>query len=356
MHHQTDRSVEIVSASPQGSIWHRAAPGLVLMLLAPVLAEILPGATRFSAIFVLPIEICVWGGGALLIRDAVRRGQLGWRNLVFLALALALAEECLIQQTSLAPLVIQIKGQNYARAFGVNYVYLLWALVYESVFVVFAPVYLAELIFRSRRDSPWLGRKAMVVVAVLFVLGGFLAWFSWTQIARPKVFHVPAYHPPLSAVAMAVAAITALIFGALGPFRRSLARPPSPLPPPAPWVLGLAAGTWATLWYGLVLLAFGIAPEVPPALPVGGGILIAVVILVLLPRWAAHSRWEERHQFATLFGAIVGSMLVSFIGFIGSLPLDLYFKIGVDVLALILLLALGTRLRHGNPSQPETEN
>ena len=38
-------------------------------------------------------------------------------------------------------------------------------------------------------------------------------------------------------------------------------------------------------------------------------------------------------------------MLVSFVGFIGSLPLDLYFKIGVDVLALVLLLALGRALR-----------
>jgi hypothetical protein len=52
------------------------------------------------------------------------------------ALALAIAEECLIQQTSLAPMFIRLKGETYARAFGVNYVYFLWALVYEAVFVV----------------------------------------------------------------------------------------------------------------------------------------------------------------------------------------------------------------------------
>jgi hypothetical protein len=50
------------------------------------------------------------------------------------------------------------------------------------------------------------------------------------------------------------------------------------------------------------------------------------------------------HQFATIFGAILGSMLLSFVGFIGSLPLDLYFKIGVDALALLFLFALGSRL------------
>jgi hypothetical protein len=337
-----------MSEPQRASIWSRAAPGLTLMILAPLLAEILPGATRLSSIFVLPVEICVWGGGALFIRYAVRRWQLGWRNMLFLALALAVAEECLIQQTSLAPLVIQIKGQVYARAGGVNYVYLLWALVYESVFVVFAPVYLAELIFQRRRDDLWLGKITMVVVAVFFALGSLLAWFSWTQIARPKVFHVPAYNPPLAFVAIAVTVIAALIFCALGPFRRSLALPAASLAPPAPWLVGSAAGVWATLWYGLVLLAFGIAPQFPPAIAVAVGILLPAVILLLLPRWTAHPQWSDAHQFAAIIGALLGSMLVSFVGFVGSLPLDLYFKIGVDVLSLLLLIALGARVRRAS--------
>jgi hypothetical protein len=333
-----------MSEGERPSIWSRAAPGLALMILAPLLAEVLPGATRLSSIFVLPVEICVWGGGALLIRHAVRRRQLGWRNLLLLALALAVAEECLIQQTSLAPLVVQIKGQGYARAGGVNYVYLLWALVYETVFVVFAPVYLAELIFRTRRDDVWLGKKSKFGVAAFFLLGSFLAWFSWTQIARPKVFHLPAYNPPFPAVAVAVTVIAALVFCALGPCRDSLARPAAPLKPPAAWLLGTAACVWATLWYALVLLAFGIAPQFPPAIAVGSGILLSAGILLVLPRWTAHPDWGDARQFATIFGAILGSMLLSFVGFIGSLPLDLYFKIGVDGLALGLLIALGARL------------
>ena len=281
----------------------------------------------------------------LLIRCAVRRWRLGWRNMLFLALALAIAEECVIQQTSLAPLVVQIKGESYARTFGVNYVYLLWALVYESVFVVFAPVYLAELIFRDRRDRLWLSRRALPVVVALFVLGAVLAWFSWTQIARPKVFHVPVYNPPLATVAIAAAAISALIFGAIGPFRDRFAQSAVPRKPPACKMIAAAAFVWATLCYALVVLAFGIAPEFPPAIAVGGGILLSVAALLLLPRWAAHPDWGDLHQFAVIFGAVVGSMLVSFVGFIGSLPLDLYFKIGVDIVALLLLLALRAHLR-----------
>lgn len=51
------------------------------------------------------------------------------------------------------------------------------------------------MIFRQRREDLWLGKIAMVIVAAFFVLGSFLAWFSWTQIARPKVFHVLTYNP-----------------------------------------------------------------------------------------------------------------------------------------------------------------
>jgi hypothetical protein len=343
------------AASPRASMWSRAAPGLLLMILAPTLAEILPGATRFSAIFVLPIEICVWGGGVLFIRYAVRRWRLGWRNMLLLALALAVAEECLIQQTSLAPLVVQIKGQVYARALGVNYVYLLWALVYESVFVVFAPVYLTELIYPRRRDGLWLNKTGMVVVAVLFALGSFLAWFSWTQIARPKVFHVPLYNPPLTAVLIAATVIALLIFCALGPYRHALAKPGTSdvngIRPhlPTPWLIGAMGFLCATLWYCFVLLAFGIAPQFPPAIAVAGEILLSAAILALLPRWTAHPLWTEAHQFATLFGVILGSMGLSFVGFIGSLPLDLYFKIGADAIAIVLLSVLGARLR-GQPS------
>ncbi len=48
--------------------FNRVAPALLLALLAPLFAEVLPGATRFSSVFVFPIEMAVWGGGAVLAR------------------------------------------------------------------------------------------------------------------------------------------------------------------------------------------------------------------------------------------------------------------------------------------------
>ncbi|HUL51852.1 MAG TPA: hypothetical protein VLT83_00450 [Opitutaceae bacterium] len=321
------------------------APALTLMVMAPLLAEVLPGATRLSALFVLPIEICMWGGGALLIREAIRRWGLGWRNMLLLALALALAEECVVQQTSLAPMVVQIKGVAYARALGVNYVYFLWALVYEAVFVVFLPVALVELLFPRRRNDPWLGPVGVTVVAAFLGLGAFLAWFSWTRIARPKVFHVPLYSPPPVALALALLAIGGLAYAALGGMRHRLARASAPLTPPPACLAGLAGALWAALWYGLVLLGFGIAPTFPPAAAVGGGLLLSAAAAVLVSRWAAHPAWRRGHSCAVICGTMIGAMLVSFLGFIGALRMDLYFKIAVDLAAAGGMIVLAERVR-----------
>lgn len=72
------------------------------MLLSPLPTEVLPGAKRLSSMFVFPVEVFVWGGGAVLIRYAVRKWNMGWLHLLFMALALSIAEEFLIQQTSFA--------------------------------------------------------------------------------------------------------------------------------------------------------------------------------------------------------------------------------------------------------------
>jgi hypothetical protein len=334
-------------AGPHTSRFQRILPGVSLMLLAPLVAEVLPGATRFSVIhFVLPIQIAVWGGGAVMIRELVRRLNLGWVNLVLLALALALAEECLIQQTSLAPLVIQIKQQEYARAFGVNYVYLMWAIIYESAFVVFIPICLAELMFIRRRSQPWLSPVGAVIVAALFIPGCLLAWFSWTRIARPNVFHLPIYNPPLAQIAIAAAVILALIVLAIGPARSRRAVTPSSLRPTHPLVLALIGGFAAVGAFALEVLAFGIAQEFPPALAVAIGLALIAFLLWLIPRFSIHPAWSVRHTIGLIYGAIVTNLIVLFAAFLEASPLDFWGKVVLDVLALLMLSWLAARRWH----------
>jgi hypothetical protein len=327
----------------------RIGPALTLMFLAPLIAEVLPGATRISSLFVFPIEVCIWGGGALLIRESARRFGLGWLHMLLLALALALIEEFVVQQTSLAPMVVQIvPGEPFARAFGVNYVYLLWALGYEATFVVLVPIMLTELIFRSRREDPWLRLPGSIVVSVLFIGASFPAWYMWTQIARPHVFKVPVYHPPVATISIGMILIVLLVLISTGPLRSQFEAKRKPLAPLAPWALALCGFVAAAIWYGLVLLAFGIDPQFPPSVAVSAGLAVAATVVYLLPRFSAHPAWNDAHRMGVAFGTIVGAMSVSFAGFVyATLPLDLYGKILLNVLALAGLIALARRLRRG---------
>ncbi len=310
------------------------------MVMAPVITELLPGATRFSSIFVFPIEVCVWGGGALLIRGAVRKWDLGWVSMLTLAIALAIAEECLIQQTSLAPLVIRIKGVTYARSVDVNYVYMLWALIYEPVFVVFLPVYLTEIIFSNRKGETWLSKTGAVITIIFFLLGALLAWFTWTQIARTKIFRVPVYHPPVTTIIIAIAAIIALIFLAFGPLKKKLSLTASGKKP-SRFVLYATGILWAVILYGIVLLAFGLAPYIWPIVPIAVGIFLILTALTFVPKWVSSVLWLEGDVFALVFAIMIGAMAAGYIGFIGALPSDLYFKIGTNAIAIVLMFRLG---------------
>jgi hypothetical protein len=120
------------------------------------------------------------------------------------------------------------------------------------------------------------------------------------------------------------------------------------LAPPWPWLLGLIGAVWSILWFGLVVLAFGIDPAFPTAAAGAGGLTIAALLLIFVPRWAAHPRWSRAHEFALIAGSLTGSMVVSFAGFIGSVNMDLWFKVVVDALAVVGLVWLGRRVRGRN--------
>src|SRR6202042_264234 len=124
------------------------APIIIILLFAPFITEVLFGSTRLS---VLPFEalpeIGVWGCGALIIRELYHRSKKNWISLLIFGIALACAEELIIQQTSLAPLIGTSLTHEYGRWLGVNWTYFLWALIYESVWVIVIPVTLTEMIF-----------------------------------------------------------------------------------------------------------------------------------------------------------------------------------------------------------------
>ena len=319
----------------------RAAPAMLMMILAPCFTELLLGGTRLSTLIAFPLvllmEILVWGGGAVLLRALIRKLRLGWNSLLLFALALAVAEEFVIQQTSLAPLVIQLKGVEWGRAAGLNYVYALWALVYEAAWVVLFPTLVAELVFPDRRAETWLSKPMAVVLAVLFVLGAIMAWFAWTHIARVQTFHLAIYNPPRLALLAAIAVICGL-------FVWGIKFPPTfghAWRPPGPAVIALLGGVWGIVWFLLVVLAFGIAPSLSAPAVCAAGAAVVLVIMLVLPRWASHAAWTQRHSYCLFAGALTGAMAISFLGFRGAALEDIVFKVATNAVALVMIVLLG---------------
>ncbi len=334
-----DSSASATTAFPD-SRWQRTGPIVSLLLLSPVISEVLYGATRISVIFVLIPEILTWGCGALLIRECVRHWHKGWPSMLLLGLALAVAEEWLIQQTSIAPLV-GLAQHAYGRVWGVNWVYFLWALGYESVWVVLVPVQLTELLFPSQRERRWLRTRGFVIATVVFVLGAFMAWYGWTQRARVMIFHMPPYSPPPLYLAAAMGVIGLLGLGAYAlPSARSRDTQHAA---PAPLVVGLTVTGLGAPWAAFVLPGFGSLPKVPYLLALAAGLAWCGLTLFLMGRWTSSAGWNDLHRFALVFGGILGCMLGGFVVFKvgGALRIDWIGKTLLNVAAVAWLVAVG---------------
>jgi hypothetical protein len=324
------------------SRWQRLAPAFTLLILAPVVAEVLSGATRLSFIFVLIPEIMVWGCGALIAREAVRRWRAGWTSLLLLGLALSVAEEFIIQQTSLAPLPWLASAQSFGRVWGVNWLYFLYMLCYESVWVVLVPVQLTELLFPDRRHEPWLRQGGLIISIFVFVFGSFIAWFTWTQQARPNVFHVPKYTPPFSTILLGLLAIALIIFGAYAIRRAPQLPPDTSRNAPQPWLVVLAILLLGYPWYLLISMVFAptITRGLPFWLPMIVGIAWANAAYLILKRWSSACGWRDIHRWALVFGTLLVSMTAGFLGSSTWPRMDIIAKTILNVIAFLCLLAL----------------
>jgi hypothetical protein len=328
-------------------------PVVTLLLLAPIVSELLSGSIRVTTLPFLIPSTGAWGCAALIIRELARRRGRTWRSVLILGVALAVAEECVIQQTSLAPLITVDSEQVYGRALGVNWEYFLWALGFESVWAVALPIGLTEYLFPGRRDEPWLGTRGMVIAALVFLLSSFVAWYLWTQVFVPKFFPKSIYRPPAMTFALALATIAVLAALALAPKTEIGARAESDRPMPEPWVVGLVSFGIALPWYLRVAIAFGALRRLPAGIALLSGLILAAVALTQANRWSARRAWREAHSLATIVGILVATLIGGSIvlSIAQASAIDRFGHLVFNFIALGLLILHGRRRRHDRPRQ-----
>jgi len=101
--------------------WQRLGPVVTLLLLAPIIAEVLHGATRISSIFALIPEIGAWGCGALIMILFAVGGasQIDWIGKVLINL---IATAFIVKFAVSRPQLVrrQASRDRYSKAFESN--------------------------------------------------------------------------------------------------------------------------------------------------------------------------------------------------------------------------------------------
>jgi hypothetical protein len=214
---------------------------------------------------------------------------------------------------------------------------------YECVWITLVPIQLAELIFSDRRNERWLGNKGLIISAVIFVLGSFIAWAAWIKRARPIVFHAR-IHPSLGNHPR----------GAAGnrtshPRRIQIQQNPAHAGcfpyAPSPWVTMPAAMVMCPPWYWLISLIFGSRSPLPFWIPIIIALLWAALVYLVIRYWSSSTRWQDIDRWALVFGATLACMIAGFSGSSHWPRIDLIGKAILNVLAVIGLLLLAARIR-----------
>ncbi len=281
---------------------------LVLYFLAPIIGEMLSGSTP-PLLFLNPVSLifqpALYGSGAILARELVRRRGLGWPSLLLLGAAYGVLEEGLVVTSWFNPLWPDIGSLGvYGRLLDTNWVWAFELTFYHMVVSIAVPIILVEALFPRIADRPWLGRRglrAFVVLLTTISLLGLLG-FGFLEFNKQGYTHPPAMY--FFALALAVALVVLAL-------RR---HPPAPVVPsarrtPRLWTLRLL-GFLATIIY------FMISWAVPSMVPLALVTMLLFAGFVLLAAWRvrAWSRrqgWGAEHRLALASG-VLGFFLLLF--------------------------------------------
>lgn len=155
-------------------IFNHIKPVITLLLLSPVVAELVSGATTFLEFInphVLFPLVRLYGVGALLIREIKVRYDLSYGSVLLLGFAYGVIEEGIVAKSFFESRWedLGIFGE-YEGLFGVNWVWLFYLTLYHGVWSILAPIAIVEAVFEKEQRIPWLGRKGFVLALLVFIV------------------------------------------------------------------------------------------------------------------------------------------------------------------------------------------
>jgi hypothetical protein len=202
----------------------RVLPAMGLYFLAPLVAEFLLGDIPITSILLLLGSSTIYGGGALLIREVVRRARYGWPTMIAFALAYGVIEEGFGDMTLFNPNFAgyHLLAYGYIPALGISPNWTLFVLGLHTVWSISVPIAIVETLVGSRRTTPWLGKIGLSAAATLYMFGVTAGFYG--TIRRGFVASVPQF---VGAGIATVAIITiGILLGRRGAASRAARRVP----------------------------------------------------------------------------------------------------------------------------------
>lgn len=259
-------------------------PALALFFVAPLVAEFLLGNLPIKLLPALVVLAPMYGGGALLIREVVRRTGHGWPSILILGMAYAIVEEAFTTQSLFNPNYLKLNlgllAPAYIPSLGIGAWWTLWMLMVHGIWSISTPIAIIEACVPDRARTPWLGRVGLSVVAVVFLLGALAStWIGYRQ-----------DHFLASAPQFVTAAIVIVLFVVLAFNVPAMREYPARRLAPSPWILGLIAFAFAS---AAMLVPMGW----------GWGAVVALLALILgmllvVAGWMRRGAMTLAHQLA----------------------------------------------------------
>ena len=143
----------------------------LLILTAPIAAELLSGSTPFAAFFKPPIFLTYvgfYGCGALLIREIAAHKKMNYVNILLWGASFGVLEEGILLKSWYDPTWMGAAITSQAlRVYGISVLQPFANIVYHAIISITIPILLIESFTGARK--PWLSRKWLVLPALVFM-------------------------------------------------------------------------------------------------------------------------------------------------------------------------------------------
>jgi hypothetical protein len=319
-------------------------PALALFFTAPLVAEFLLGNLPIKLLPALIVLAPMYGGGALLIREWVRRTGRGWPSILLLGMAYAIFEEAFTTQSLFNPNYLKLNlgllTPAYIPALGIGGWWTLWMFNVHAVWSIATPIALIEACVPDRARTPWLGRVGLAVTMIVFLLGATAAGLMQF---KQDPFRASAVQFIAAAMVVVVLAVAAFVIPVKGRRYAMAGWAPSP------WMVGVVG------------LLFGSAALFVPQAWGWGAVTellgLDLVMLLAVLAWSRRDGWGLEHQLALGAGAALAYGWHAFLQHPAVGGLDASVRVGnaiflVGAVCLIWFAATRVRAAHGDLARP----